>query len=58
MIETAENLARGYGISRQEADEYAVRGHQRVADAWASGRFDDEIVPVNVNERVNRLANG
>jgi acetyl-CoA acetyltransferase len=51
MIETAENLARDYGISRQEADEYAVRSHRRAADAWASGRFDDEIVPVNVPQR-------
>jgi acetyl-CoA C-acetyltransferase len=51
MIETAENLARDYGISRQEADEYAVRSHRSAADAWASGRFDDEIVPVNVPQR-------
>ncbi|NML97104.1 acetyl-CoA C-acetyltransferase [Paraburkholderia sp. RP-4-7] len=51
MIETAENLARDYGISRQEADEYSVRSHRRAADAWASGRFDDEIVPVSVPQR-------
>ena len=51
MIETAENLARDYGISRQEADEYAVRSHQRAAQAWASGRFNDEIVPVSVPQR-------
>jgi len=51
MIETAENLAREYGVSRQEADEYAVRSHQRAADAWASGRFDDEVVPVSVPQR-------
>jgi acetyl-CoA C-acetyltransferase len=51
MIETAENLARDYGISREEADRYAVRSHQRAADAWASGRFDDEIVTVNVPQR-------
>ncbi|WP_168788502.1 acetyl-CoA C-acetyltransferase [Paraburkholderia aromaticivorans] len=51
MIETAENLARDYGISRQEADEYAVRSHQRAADAWTSGRFNDEIVPVSVPQR-------
>jgi acetyl-CoA C-acetyltransferase len=51
MIETAENLARDYGISREEADRYAVRSHQRAADAWASGRFNDEIVMVSVRQR-------
>ena len=51
MIETAENLARDYGITREAADEYAVRSHQRAADAWASGRFDDEVVPVSVPQR-------
>src|SRR5256885_7166143 len=34
MIETAENLARDYGISREAADAYAVRSHQRAAAAW------------------------
>ncbi|ART50459.1 acetyl-CoA acetyltransferase [Acidovorax carolinensis] len=51
MIETAENLARDYGITREEADAYAVRSHQRTAAAWASGRFNDEIVPVQVPHR-------
>ncbi|MGF6604222.1 acetyl-CoA C-acetyltransferase [Paraburkholderia sp. GAS448] len=51
MIETAENLAREYGITREQADEFAVRSHQRAADAWASGRFDDEVVPVSVPQR-------
>ena len=51
MIETAENLAREYGITREAADEYAVRSHQRAADAWASGRFDEEVVPVSVPQR-------
>jgi len=51
MIETAENLARDYGISREEADAFAVRSHQKAAAAWAAGRFNDEVVPVQVPQR-------
>ena len=51
MIETAENLARDYGITREQADAFAVRSHQKAAAAWAAGRFADEIVPVQVPQR-------
>lgn len=51
MVETAENLAKEYGISRDSADEYAVRSHQRAAAAWSSGRFDPEVVPVTVPQK-------
>ena len=51
MIETAENLAKDYGISREAADAYAVRSHQRAAAAWAKGLFDDELVPVEVPQK-------
>src|SRR3984885_4984168 len=51
MIETADNLARDYQISREEADAYAVSSHQRAAAAWKAGKFDDEIVPVPVAQR-------
>ena len=51
MIETAENLAREYGIDREAADAYAVRSHERAAAAWASGAFDAEVVPVSVPQR-------
>ncbi|KLR58309.1 acetyl-CoA C-acetyltransferase [Diaphorobacter sp. J5-51] len=51
MIETAENLARDYGITREEADAFALRSHQRAAAAWEAGRFADEIVPVQVPQR-------
>jgi acetyl-CoA C-acetyltransferase len=51
MIETAENLARDHGISREAADAYAMRSHQRAAQAWAAGRFDDEVVPVSVPQK-------
>jgi len=51
MIETAENIARKYGISRGEADEFAARSQQRAAAAWADGRFDAEVLPVEVTTR-------
>jgi len=51
MIETAENLAAKYGITREEADAYAARSHQRAAAAWDAGRFADEVVPVQVPQR-------
>ncbi len=51
MIETAENLAKDYGITREQCDAYAVRSHQRATAAWANGLFDDEIVPVPVKQR-------
>jgi len=51
MIETANNLARDYDISREACDEYAAMSHQRAAAAWQSGKFDDELVPVAVPQR-------
>ncbi|NIH80740.1 acetyl-CoA C-acetyltransferase [Amycolatopsis viridis] len=51
MIETAENLAADYGIDRDRADAYAARSHQRAAAAWKDGRFDAEVVPVEVPRR-------
>ena len=51
MIETAENLAKDYNITREECDEYAVMSHQRATAAWAEGKFDDELVPVSVPQR-------
>ncbi|MGB5777793.1 MAG: acetyl-CoA C-acetyltransferase [Allopontixanthobacter sediminis] len=51
MIETAENLASDWDISREACDAYAVRSHSRAAAAWDKGLFDDEIVPVEVPQR-------
>jgi len=51
MIETAENLARDYGITREQSDAFAVRSHQRAAAAWEKGLFEREIVPVRVPQR-------
>ena len=48
MIETAENLAKDYDISREDADAFAVRSHQRAAAAWNAGKFDAETVPVTI----------
>ena len=46
MIETAEVVSRRYGISRIDQDAYALVSQQRTAAAQASGKFDDEIVPL------------
>lgn len=51
MIETAENLARDYGITREAADAFAAQSQQRAAAAWAEGRFDAEVVPVDVPQK-------
>ncbi|TDX08465.1 acetyl-CoA C-acetyltransferase [Kribbella sp. VKM Ac-2566] len=51
MLETAENVRREYGISRQEQDEFALRSHQRAVAAQTDGRFADELIPVEVPKR-------
>jgi acetyl-CoA C-acetyltransferase len=51
MIETAENLAREYQNTREEADEYAVRSHRRATAAWQDGRFADEVIEVAVPQK-------
>ncbi|HEX4230091.1 MAG TPA: acetyl-CoA C-acyltransferase [Bryobacteraceae bacterium] len=45
---TAERLAQHYGISRQEADEFALESHKRALRARAEGKFDEELIPVPV----------
>ena len=47
---TAEKVAEEMAVARQEQDEYALRSHQRAADATESGRFDDEIVPIDTED--------
>jgi acetyl-CoA C-acetyltransferase len=54
MLETAENLRRDYGISREEQDELSVRSQQRAGAAHDAGRFADELVPVTVPGRRGR----
>src|SRR5437762_2913150 len=45
---TAENLAKKYSISREEADSFSLRSHQKALAAISEGRFKDEIVPLSV----------
>ncbi|HYV07709.1 MAG TPA: acetyl-CoA C-acyltransferase [Blastocatellia bacterium] len=45
---TAENLAKKYSISREEADAFSLRSHQKAAEAIAAGKFKDEVVPLQV----------
>ena len=53
---TAENLARKYSITRQEADEFSYASHRKALAAIAAGKFKDEIVPVEVHTTV--VSNG
>jgi acetyl-CoA C-acetyltransferase len=52
MGRTAENLAEKYDISREEQDKYAVQSHKKAFMAQRMGKFDDEIVPVEIIKRV------
>ncbi len=52
MGRTAENLAEKYNISREEQDEYAVQSHKKAFMAQRMGKFNDEIVPVEVVKKV------
>jgi acetyl-CoA acyltransferase len=51
MGHTAEEVAKKYGISREDQDAFAVRSHQKAAKAIQEGKFVDEIVPVDVTFR-------
>jgi len=46
---TAENVAKKYGISREQADEFSLASHQKALAAISAGKFKDEIVPVEVS---------
>jgi acetyl-CoA acetyltransferase family protein len=50
MAQTSDNLARKYGITRQQQDEFALRSHDRANKANNNGRFAQEIVPVEVKQ--------
>jgi acetyl-CoA acyltransferase len=58
MGQTAEIVARRYGVSREEQDLYALQSQQRTAQAQAAGLFADEIVPMAVKYRVEDKATG
>jgi len=48
MGETAETLAEDGNISRDAQEEFAVESHNKALDAWANGRFDNEVIPIDV----------
>jgi len=52
MLQTAEIVAKRYGISREAQDAYGLQSQQRTAAAQAAGRFDDEIVPLSATMNV------
>ncbi|NLH82718.1 MAG: thiolase family protein [Phyllobacteriaceae bacterium] len=52
---TAENVAARWKISRRELDEFAVRSHALATAAWAAGRYDDEVVPIEVKGPKGRV---
>jgi acetyl-CoA C-acetyltransferase len=55
MIETAENLRRDYGISRDEQDAFAAESHRRAIAAQDAGKFAEEIVPIAVKSKKETL---
>jgi acetyl-CoA C-acetyltransferase len=58
MLQTAEQVASRYGISKDAQDEYGVRSQQRAAAAAAAGKFNDEIVPMTTVMGVADKATG
>ena len=58
MLQTAENVAKRYDISRQPQDEYGVQSQLRAAAAARAGRFKDEIVPMTTVMAVADKASG
>ena len=58
MLQTAENVAKRYNISKERQDEYGVRSQQRAAAAQEAGKFKDEIVPITVLAGVADKATG
>ena len=50
---TAERLAQRFGITREKADEFSLRSHQKAVAAIAAGKFEEEIVPVTVKSSGN-----
>jgi acetyl-CoA C-acetyltransferase len=52
----ADNTAKEMKISRQDQDTYAVNSYKRSASAWAAGKFNDEIVPVDITDRKGNVS--
>jgi acetyl-CoA C-acetyltransferase len=58
MIDTADNVAKRYGVSREAQDEYALQSQMRIAAAQQAGRLDDEIVPLTTTKIVTDKETG
>ena len=58
MIDTAETVAKRYGVSREYQDEYALQSQMRTAAAQQAGKFDDEIVPMKTVKLVTNKETG
>ncbi|KWN06766.1 acetyl-CoA acetyltransferase [Burkholderia territorii] len=58
MLQTAENVAKRYGIAKERQDEYGVQSQLRAAAAQEAGRFADEIVPITVRAGIADKATG
>lgn len=58
MLDTAEVVAKRYGVSREAQDEYALQSQQRTAAAQEAGKFNDEIVPVTATKLVTNKETG
>jgi acetyl-CoA acetyltransferase family protein len=52
MVQTAQNVAETYGLSRQELDEFAMTSHQKTHAAYEAGVYKDEVLPLEVEEPV------
>ncbi len=55
MVETAENIAAQFGISREDCDAFAVASHAKAAKAWEDGVFTEQVVPVEVKTRKSTI---
>ena len=58
MGRTAENLVEEFNLTREQQDEFAVKSHQKAVQAQGQGRFDDEIVPVEVKRKKEKILFG
>ena len=58
MIPTAENIAKRFGVTREQSDEYALMSQQRTAEAQKAGKYDEEIVPITVTMEVTDKETG
>jgi acetyl-CoA acetyltransferase family protein len=56
MAQTSDNLARKYNISREEQDQFALQSQQRAAAAWTACRISEEVVPVEVGKKGEKIS--